>query len=84
MVTVCLLGYDVKSDDVDVLFFDTGHTDNQHINGGMMQGINTMLHNAISTAIAGKLPSYPKKVLDEATQGQWRIWQKIGWGPSET
>jgi hypothetical protein len=80
MVTVCLLGYDVKSDDVDVLFFDTGHTDNQHINGGMMQGINTMLHNAI----AGKLPSYPKKVLDEATQGQWRIWQKIGWGPSET
>jgi hypothetical protein len=47
MVTVCLLGYDVKSDDVDVLFFDTGHTDNQHINGGMMQGINTMLHNAI-------------------------------------
>ncbi|AGH47555.1 hypothetical protein [Paraglaciecola psychrophila] len=43
MVTVCLLGYDVKSDDVDVLFFGTGHTDNQHINGGMMQGISTML-----------------------------------------
>jgi hypothetical protein len=74
----------LQSDDVDVLFFGTGHSDKQHTNGGMMQGISTILHNAIATAIAGELPSDPKKVLDEATQGQWRIWQKIGWGPSET
>jgi hypothetical protein len=74
----------LQQEDVDVLFFGTGHTDKQHLNGGMMQGISTMLHNAIATAIAGDLPTDPKKVLDDATHGQWRIWQKIGWGPSET
>jgi hypothetical protein len=74
----------LQSEDVAVLFFGKGHSDTKHADGGMLQGISTMLHNAIATAIAGELPSDPKKVLDEATQGQWRIWQKIGWGPSET
>jgi hypothetical protein len=74
----------LQSEDVQVLFFGKGHSDTKHVDGGMLQGISTMLHNAIATAIAGELPSDPKKVLDQATQGQWRIWQKIGWGPSET
>lgn len=74
----------LQNEDVEVLFFGTGHSDKQHQHGGMMQGISTMLHHAIATAIAGQLPVDAKKVLDEATQGQWRIWQKIGWGPSET
>ncbi len=25
-----------------------------------------------------------KLILDSATNGEWRVWQKIGWGPSET
>lgn len=74
----------LQSEDVQVLFFGTGHSDKKQKHGGMMQGISLMLHNAIATAITGTLPANPKQVLDEATQGQWRVWQKIGWGPSET
>jgi hypothetical protein len=74
----------LQTEDVKVLFFGSGHSDKQHQVGGMMQGISLMLHNAVATAIAGELPADPKKVLDDATKGQWRIWQKIGWGPSET
>jgi hypothetical protein len=74
----------LQTEDIDVLFFGSGHSDKQHQVGGMLQGISLMLHNAVATAIAGELPADPKKVLDKATKGQWRIWQKIGWGPSET
>lgn len=74
----------LDGEDVQVLFFGKGHSEQKHKLGGMMQGISLMLHNALATAIAGTLPADPKKVLDEATQGQWRVWQKIGWGPSET
>lgn len=74
----------LTAEDVQVLFFGTGHSDQNYRHGGMMQGISVMLHNALATAIAGTLPADPKKVLDDATQGQWRVWQKIGWGPSET
>lgn len=74
----------LQSEDVAVLFFGRGHSDTKQIKAGMSQGISTMLHNAIATAIVGDLPTEPKKVLDDATQGQWQIWQKIGWGPSET
>ena len=74
----------LQTEDIEVLFFGSGHSDKQHQVGGMLQGISLMLHNALATAIVGELPEDPKKVLDEATRGQWRIWQKIGWGPSET
>ncbi|WP_438862460.1 hypothetical protein [Neptunicella sp.] len=70
--------------DVEVLFYGTGHTDKNHQVGGMMQGISSMLQHALADAIAGKAVADPKTVLDNATNGQWRVWQKIGWGPSET
>ncbi len=52
--------------------------------GGMLQGISRMLHHALAEAMAGQAVNNPKQVLDDATQGQWRVFQKIGWGPSET
>lgn len=74
--------------DVEVLFYGSGHSDNRHQVGGMLQGISRMLLNAIAKTIANENANEnvhnSKLVLDEATNGQWRIWQKIGWGPSET
>ncbi|MGS2719306.1 hypothetical protein [Paraglaciecola aestuariivivens] len=74
----------LHSEDIEVLFYGKGHSDSQHTYGGMMQGISLMLHNALAAAISGKHTHDTKQVLDQATKGQWRIWQKIGWGPSET
>ncbi len=74
----------LEAEDIQVLFYGTGHTDTDHQVGGMMQGISTMLQHALADAISGKSGSDPKTVLDQATNGQWRTWQKIGWGPSGT
>ncbi|WP_240615638.1 hypothetical protein [Alteromonas facilis] len=68
----------LKENDVSILFYgDDGR-------GGMMAGISTMLADAIAIAIDPSNQKTSKEVLDQATNGQWRIFQKIGWGPSET
>ncbi|WP_404340890.1 hypothetical protein [Pseudoalteromonas mariniglutinosa] len=70
--------------DIDVLFNGTGHTDKKHQVGGMMMGISHIVTNALANALAPNDRRPAKQVLDQLTDGQWRVWQKIGWGPSET
>jgi hypothetical protein len=74
----------LTSKDVEVLFYGTGHSEPRYQAGGMLQGISRMLLDAVAKNIINKPVSNSKLILDEATNGQWRIWQKIGWGPSET
>lgn len=52
--------------------------------GGMMQSVNTLLHHAIAQAIRPGDTRESGAILDEATGGKWRIFQKTGSGPSET
>jgi hypothetical protein len=70
--------------DVEMLFYGHGHSQSDEKVGGMMKGIGQGLAYAIAETIAGENQQNPKKYLDDLTQGQWRIWQKVGWGPSET
>ncbi|WP_339726188.1 hypothetical protein [uncultured Paraglaciecola sp.] len=74
----------LTSKDVEVLFYGTGHSDPRYQVGGMLQGISRMLLDAVAKNITDAPVSNSKIILDKATKGQWRIWQKIGWGPSET
>ncbi|TMO41406.1 hypothetical protein CWC25_19165 [Pseudoalteromonas sp. S4389] len=74
----------LQSSDVDVLLNGTGHTDQHAKVGGMMVGISHIVTNALANVIAPNDSRSAKEVLDTATNGQWRVWQKIGWGPSET
>jgi hypothetical protein len=71
-------------DDVQTLFYGYGHSYPDTRFGGMTLGISTMLQQAIANAMVGENVDNPKKTLDELTQGEWRVFQKIGWGPSET
>ncbi len=70
--------------DVQQLFYGTNHSDKKQPVGGMMQGISLMLTHALANTLDPNSTLSPKQVLDKATEGQWRIWQKIGWGISET
>ena len=70
--------------DVDKLFYGVGQSQPNQKVGGMMQGIGQGLAYAIAETVSNKYEPEPQKFLDDLTQGQWRIWQKIGWGPSET
>lgn len=77
----------LHSNDIQVLLYGTGHSDPQAKVGGMMQGIGRMLSHAIARQISGNTDvthQQAKQILDKATDGNWRIFQKIGWGPSET
>lgn len=74
----------LQASDVDVLLNGTGHTYEQAQVGGMMVGISHIVTNALADVIAPNDSRSAKEVLDSATNGQWRVWQKIGWGPSET
>jgi hypothetical protein len=71
-------------DDVQTLFYGNGHSYPDKRFAGMTLGISTMLQQAIANAMTGQNVNDPKKTLDELTQGEWRVFQKIGWGPSET
>jgi hypothetical protein len=51
--------------------------------GGMLTGVSSTLHYALAEAIAGQPVNNPKRVLDRATNGQWRVWQTVGWGISD-
>lgn len=66
------------------LLYAPGNDRNANPVGGMMSGISRMLHIALARALSPKDTRSPKVVLDELTDGNWRIFQKIGWGPSET
>ncbi len=82
----------ITQSDVDTLFYGTGHSQNPAQFAGMTMGISTMLHQAIAANIDAKsannsgaeIADNAKAVLDNATNGNWRVFQKIGWGPSET
>lgn len=74
----------LSDDAVISLLYAPGHDTNANPSGGMMAGISRMLHTALANAIAPGDNRSPKTILDEYTHGQWRVFQKIGWGPSET
>ncbi|MBB1470257.1 hypothetical protein H5232_17665 [Pseudoalteromonas sp. SG41-5] len=74
----------LQAQDIDVLFNGTGNTDKTAKVGGMMQGLSQMITDSLAQALAPDDTRPAKQILDELTQGQWRVWQKIGWGPSET
>lgn len=71
----------LETDDVEATFFGRYHTDSRPV-GGMLMGISRFLPDAIATTLGESADT--KAVLDEATDGRWRVYQKIGWGPSET
>lgn len=56
--------------------------------GGMRAGIGRMLTHAIANAVGATSQTAahidPATVLDQATDGRWSVWQKLGAGPSET
>lgn len=74
----------LQPSDIDVLFNGTGHTDKNYQVGGMMQGISQMITNALAKVLAPNDTRPAKQILDSLTDGKWRVWQKIGWGPSGT
>ncbi|WP_395340469.1 hypothetical protein PN836_016920 [Ningiella sp. W23] len=74
----------LTTQDLSTLFYGSGNSYSDKRVGGMMLGISTMLHYALAEAISGESVKNPKNVLDKVSDGQWRVFQKIGWGPSET
>ncbi|KAA9132808.1 hypothetical protein F3N42_06250 [Marinihelvus fidelis] len=75
----------LQSSDIDVLFEGLADGPDRPV-GGMRAGIGRMLHRALADAIVPEEPSKDdaKAVLDNATDGRWSVWQKLGAGPSET
>ncbi|MEO2280474.1 hypothetical protein [Pseudoalteromonas pernae] len=69
----------LTAQDIEVLFYGLPESI-----GGMSKGIGVSLHQALAHAFADKQASEALGWLDSSTDGKWRIWQKIGWGPSET
>ena len=77
-----LPGFD--NSDLTMLLYAPGHSSTAGNVGGMMSGIGLMLARSIATALAPNDKREPNEVLDELTSGKWRLFQKIGAGPSET
>ncbi|MEC8228717.1 MAG: hypothetical protein VX066_08390, partial [Pseudomonadota bacterium] len=77
-----LPGFD--NSDLTMLLYAPGHSSTAGNVGGMMSGIGLMLARSIAAALAPNDKREPNVVLDELTSGKWRIFQKIGAGPSET
>lgn len=74
----------INEQDLLRLFYGVGHSQPKAKVGGMMLGISQLVTLALTEAMSGELVAKPKEYLDKATSGEWRVWQKIGWGPSET
>jgi hypothetical protein len=78
----------LKFADIETLFYGIGHSQQPEKFAGMTLGISTMLQQAIAKHLSNNnqtmTPQIAKSTLDKATKGQWRVFQKIGWGPSET
>lgn len=72
----------LTSDDIQSLFYGMGNSLGNDTMAGMTQGISNMLHRAIANQI--DTTKSPSNALDDYSNGAWRIFQKIGWGPSET
>lgn len=71
----------LETSDVETLFFGglrNGET------GGMLAGISVFLPRALARALAPESAGDAKQTLDAITGGRWRVYQKVGWGPSET
>ncbi len=66
----------LQQQDIHLLFYGDGKGQK-----GMSAGISRILHEALSQALSDS--NAAQTVLDQQA-GDWRIWQKIGWGPSET
>ncbi|TPV54778.1 hypothetical protein FJ444_18140 [Aestuariibacter sp. GS-14] len=77
-----LPGFD--NSDLTMLLYAPGHNSAAGNVGGMMSGIGLMLARSIAATLAPGDKREPNVVLDELTAGKWRIFQKIGAGPSET
>ncbi len=71
----------LETEDVEATFFGRFHTDERPV-GGMLMGISRFLPDAIAKSLSRAGDT--KSILDQATDGRWRVYQKIGWGPSET
>lgn len=78
----------LSDDAVMMLFYGPGHSENRANAGGMMAGASLMPHRAVAAALQAHLPELvglsTQQVLDQATDGNWRIFHKLGAGPSET
>ncbi|MFK8016724.1 MAG: hypothetical protein AB8G17_14920 [Gammaproteobacteria bacterium] len=69
--------------DVETLFFG-GQQQREGEVGGMLSGISVFLPQALARAVTPGAGDNAKDTLDAVTNGRWRIYQKVGWGPSET
>ncbi|MFK7888682.1 MAG: hypothetical protein AB8G16_17635 [Gammaproteobacteria bacterium] len=69
--------------DVETLFFGGPRREHGNV-GGMLAGISVFLPNALALALAPDSVEDAKHTLDAKTDGRWRVYQKVGWGPSET
>jgi len=77
----------LERDDVETVFFGKHHSEDEQRVGGMLAGISTQLPRVLAAILSGASVADvddPKAVLDEFSDGRWRIYQKLGWGPSET
>lgn len=84
--------------DIKTLFYGAGNSTGYSQLGGMSVGISTMLQDAIAKQLIRRSEPHVtldtldttqrrqknKSVLDSQTNGLWRVFNKIGWGPSET
>ncbi len=73
-----------KSSHLHMLLYGDGHSNSVQPAGGMQAGIGLLLARAIANALAPDSAQSVKAILDAHTGGRWRIFQKIGAGPSET
>lgn len=69
---------------LQMLLYGDGHSNSMKGAGGMQAGIGVLLARAIANALAPESKASAKAILDELTGGKWRIFQKLGAGPSET
>lgn len=69
---------------LEMLLYGDGHSNTVVNAGGMQAGIGVLLARAIANALEPASTASAKSVLDNHTRGNWRIFQKIGAGPSET
>ena len=73
----------LETSDVETLFFG-GLEEGSGDVGGMLAGISVFLPEALARALVPGSTLDAKATLDSATEGRWRVYQKVGWGPSET
>ncbi len=73
----------LETSDIETLFFG-GRAAGVSGVGGMLAGISTFLPQSLARALEPAANIDAKAVLDARTDGRWRVYQKVGWGPSET